>query len=249
MVKKIVSPLFTFFALLFLLPLTTYADTLTYTIPQSVIDFTFEHLEQMKNTAENWLSSQHNVGGYSQYYIINYRPSNGWVGIYFYPYADENGNVFKGNSYVFYTTNNNYYLHFHYTGTMYSMQFNDDFTGFTSTPYTYNSLFLKELYTERYLLYFNFDLKYVALEDLLFTYDNQSYLYTNNSSHNKKFISVSELLTHFDFDPYPLIATFFTTVSEKLILITEYFSSNYIYLYIFAIFIIYFIILMFRRLS
>lgn len=49
-------------------------------------------------------------------------------------------------------------------------------------------------------------------------------------------------------DNTPLLTDFYTLVLDKIVLICDFFTSSYVYLSIFVIFILYFVILLFRRL-
>lgn len=76
----------------------------------------------------------------------------------------------------------------------------------------------------------------ITYNDETFTFPNSDNLYTSVSWYN-----------YYHGDDYPLLTQFFTLFVEKLVFVTEYISSHYIFLSMFTIFIIYFSILLIRR--
>ena len=78
------------------------------------------------------------------------------------------------------------------------------------------------------------------------TYENN--IYTMPTSDDLSFYTIYDIYEVIHADPYPLFTSFFDVVFEKLQLICEFFTSSYIYLSIFVIFILYFCILLLRRL-
>lgn len=100
---------------------------------------------------------------------------------------------------------------------------------------------------------------YSSISLNLTNYNDETYVFTNGDnsyslvfSQGNTFPTVIDLVDYWNSTPpdnYPILTSFITTVLEKISLTCEYFSSNYIFLTIFVIFIFYFVILLFRRLK
>lgn len=93
---------------------------------------------------------------------------------------------------------------------------------------------------------------YCSLYDVSITYDNNSYSVPRNGN-------VLTFPTLYDLhelwygeppeppDNYPLLTQFFTLFIDKITYVSEYFVSNYVYLYMFSLFIFFSFILLLKR--
>ena len=87
-------------------------------------------------------------------------------------------------------------------------------------------------------------------DTLIFSANGNSFsIISNTSNHFPSLYEIHETLYFSPPDDFPLLTSFFTIFSEKLVLLCDYITSSYVCLSIFVVFIIYFVILLFRRLK
>lgn len=102
-----------------------------------------------------------------------------------------------------------------------------------------------------YSYYYDNNSSYISNTPYLSIGNSFTLTFLNNNTYDVSFGSSHKFPSLYDLnssvDPYPLTTSFYSLIVSKLILTTEYFTSNYIYLCIFAIILFTTFILLLKR--
>lgn len=227
---------------LFIFPKNSYALTTSWEVSDTTFTTYNNDISTLTNYANTYIS---NNPSYTTYYIIQNNVDN-YYSIFFYSSSLD----LKFPSYA-----PNYFNFYTYTVEECQYNFSDLSLISCSTNYNTANGSGNLLYSYNYLFKTNGNTNIVNGCSYDFTITNNSNSYSFGQSSSCVMPTI-EYLNDLWFstppippDPYPLLTSFFTITLEKLSVITEFISSNYLYLTPFVIFIIYFVILMFRRLK
>lgn len=231
MKNKIIILFVSVFSSLFLFSSNVLANTYNYTIPTPLTNLT-------ESNINNMITLINNTGMNYSYYFIKYTTdtSNPYTVFTIQnPYIDTDYSIKYGNcrQYVF---SNDFS-----TLTQATRNFNCGYAYMGS----YISL-LPQFANTNYIIYSNFNFNYPN-SDSTFNYTYIDKTFSQPSTDNLKFYTIADIREWYYTDPHKTLTDFVSLVIDRLNYITEYFSSNYIYLSIFVIFLFYFSILLVRR--
>ena len=200
------------------------ASTYDFTIPSALTSLTSSDLQQMKDTL-----SQNNF----TYYTVTFTVNNS---IPFRIFSSPNFYIDSSYRYQWDTPCKMFKFNSDFTSIDFVSNYCNDFRPYING--TYNPTFI--LFSTSNPVYPNFTDTYN------YTYIDETYTYPLSSS-DLSVATLEELMTAYYSDDYPLLTSFYTIVLDKISFICGYFTSNYLYLSFFAIFLIIFIIYLLKR--
>lgn len=225
---------------LFLCP-PVYADTYDFNILLSNNDYINEDFLYFRDKVINYPTVLNNNKHYLIYFTSNeYRA-------YLIDTCDISTSLYRRNTSLPYQIELNYSS----SSSFYYWRLVNDNLAYYNTSYTRFFLALPPITTSFNYRYESFldsdcDITYTGDADFNVVYENYSFTLTNGD----KLPSLYEIYNSANnvvSDNYPILTTFYTTVSEKIILFVNSLLDNYIYLFIFGIFILIFLIELIRR--
>ena len=200
------------------------ASTYDFTIPSALTSLTTSDIQQMKDTL-----AQNNF----TYYTVTYTVNNS------VPYRIfSSPNFYIDSSY-----------RYQWDTPCKIFKFNSTFTSIDFVSNSCNDFrpYINGTYNPTFILFSTSSPVYPNSTDIYnYTYIDEVYSYPLSSS-DLSVATLEDLITAYYSDDYPLLTSFYSIVLDKLAYICEYFTSNYLYLSFFAIFLIIFIIYLLKR--
>lgn len=248
--KKLLLSFFTpLLVSLFLFPNIVKADTYDISISQTDINYINNFNWSDRITLYNSYSSQNNL----PYYIVSMVGSGGGTvnDHYIYYFSDIPTIEYRWEQVGWITpiVRGTYIRCIINFSNSTSCDSSSSSTLYLAFQWTNNETSFRTNWGNKNILYTNFDIPY-TLNNRIVNINNGDYIYTFDIGNN--FIGLYNLINYTPPSPpdsTPLLTQFFNISIEKLQLICDFFTSSYVYLSIFVIFILYFVILLLRRLK
>lgn len=231
--KKFVFPAFTLIISAFLFVSNVSAQTYSYTIPTDLTRLSSSDFDTIRS-----LISSQNISNYIVTYSIDTNPHY---------------KVFKLNTNSLTSSiKNSSYTIFQMTNPCNRYAISNDLSSITfktnSCSSEFISLFPPYYTSPDYIVLSNMNLIFTSyIDNVSYTYIDK--VYTMPSSSDMRLYTIYDMYTDYNTDPYPLLSDFFTITIDKLKALCSFFTSSYIYLSVFVILMLYFTILLIRRLA